>query len=78
MGHLRHWRRGGFILPIMFGTLTDVTGIRSSAFMLLYGMVWVSVLRIYRIEMRGAKGMGSKVKAFRLHGQRPQFNQGKP
>ncbi|MCV4600502.1 hypothetical protein OFC63_31235, partial [Escherichia coli] len=27
---------GGFILPIMFGALLDITGIRSSAFMLLY------------------------------------------
>ena len=28
---------GGFILPILFGFLMDLTGIRSSAFMLMYG-----------------------------------------
>ena len=33
---------GGFILPIMFGALLDITGIRSSAFMLMYGVVWVA------------------------------------
>jgi NNP family nitrate/nitrite transporter-like MFS transporter len=32
---------GGFILPIMFGAILDITGIRSSAFMLMYGVVWV-------------------------------------
>ncbi|MEH6459445.1 MFS transporter [Chitinimonas sp. JJ19] len=35
---------GGFILPIMFGALLDLTGIRSSAFMLLYGTVCVSLV----------------------------------
>jgi NNP family nitrate/nitrite transporter-like MFS transporter len=34
---------GGFVLPIMFGALIDLTGIRSSAFMLMYGVVWVSL-----------------------------------
>jgi NNP family nitrate/nitrite transporter-like MFS transporter len=33
---------GGFILPIMFGALLDLTGVRSSAFMLLYGAVCVA------------------------------------
>jgi MFS transporter, NNP family, nitrate/nitrite transporter len=35
---------GGFILPIMFGALVDLTGVRSSAFMLLYGTVCVSLV----------------------------------
>ena len=35
---------GGFILPILFGVLLDLTGIRSSAFMLLYGTVCVSLI----------------------------------
>ncbi|MBJ7313495.1 NarK/NasA family nitrate transporter [Rugamonas sp. CCM 8940] len=35
---------GGFILPIMFGALVDLTGVRSSAFMLLYGTVCVSLI----------------------------------
>ncbi len=68
MSHLRHWRLGGFILPIMFGALTDLTGIRSSAFMPMYGVVWVSLIRMYRTEVRGTELMGSKARAFRLHG----------
>ncbi|AIL32822.1 MFS transporter [Basilea psittacipulmonis] len=35
---------GGFILPIMFGIALDVTGIRSTTFMLLYGTVCVSLV----------------------------------
>ena len=35
---------GGFILPIMFGVLLDLTGVRSSSFMLLYGAVCVSLI----------------------------------
>jgi NNP family nitrate/nitrite transporter-like MFS transporter len=35
---------GGFILPILFGVLLDLTGVRSSAFMLLYGAVCVSLV----------------------------------
>ena len=43
---------GGFILPIMFGALQDLTGIRSSCFMLLYGVVWVSLTWMYLTEVR--------------------------
>ncbi len=43
---------GGFILPILFGALMDWTGIRSSAFMLLYGVVWVSLIWLYFTEVR--------------------------
>lgn len=35
---------GGFILPILFGALADLTGIRSSCFMLMYGTVCVSLI----------------------------------
>lgn len=35
---------GGFVLPIMFGALVDLTGVRSSAFMLLYGAVCVALV----------------------------------
>lgn len=35
---------GGFILPILFGALLDLTGVRSSCFMLLYGTVCVSLV----------------------------------
>jgi len=43
---------GGFLLPIMFGALMDLTGIRSSAFMLMYGVVWVSLIWMYWTEVR--------------------------
>jgi NNP family nitrate/nitrite transporter-like MFS transporter len=35
---------GGFVLPILFGALVDITGVRSSCFMLLYGTVCVSLV----------------------------------
>jgi MFS transporter, NNP family, nitrate/nitrite transporter len=35
---------GGFVFPILFGVLLDVTGVRSSAFMLLFGVTTVSVI----------------------------------
>ncbi|MDO5073277.1 Probable nitrate transporter narT [Neisseria animaloris] len=35
---------GGFLLPIMFGALEDLTGIRSTSFMLLYGTVCISLI----------------------------------
>lgn len=43
---------GGFLLPIMFGALLDLTGVRSSAFMLLYGITWVSLIWMYWTEVR--------------------------
>lgn len=35
---------GGFLLPIMFGALHDVTGVNSTVFMLLYGATCVSLI----------------------------------
>jgi NNP family nitrate/nitrite transporter-like MFS transporter len=49
---------GGFVLPIMFGALMDLTGVRSSAFMLLYGVVWVSLIWMYWTEVRRTEVMG--------------------
>jgi NNP family nitrate/nitrite transporter-like MFS transporter len=43
---------GGFLLPILFGFLQDLTGVRSSAFMLLFGVVWVSLIWMYWTEVR--------------------------
>ena len=43
---------GGFILPIMFGAAVDITGIRSSAFMIMFGVVWVSLIWIYFAEVK--------------------------
>ena len=48
---------GGFLLPIMFGALMDITGIRSSAFMLMYGVVWVSLIWMYWTEVRAKEYM---------------------
>lgn len=49
---------GGFVLPIMFGVLVDLTGVRSSCFMLLYGVVWVSLIWMYFSEVRKTPVMG--------------------
>ena len=43
---------GGFFLPILFGALVDITGIRSTAFMLMYGVVSVSLIWMYLSEVR--------------------------
>jgi NNP family nitrate/nitrite transporter-like MFS transporter len=43
---------GGFLMPIMFGALVDLTGVRSSAFMLMFGVVWVSLMWMYWTEVR--------------------------
>ena len=51
---------GGFILPIMFGALVDLTGIRSSAFMLMYGVVWVSLIWMYLTEVRASEYMAHR------------------
>ena len=59
---------GGFVLPILFGALLDYTGIRSSAFMLMYGVVWVSLIWMYWTEVRRAEVMGAKATAFSLKG----------
>ena len=46
---------GGFLMPIMFGALVDMTGVRSSAFMLMFGIVWVSLIWMYWTEVRPLK-----------------------
>jgi len=56
---------GGFVLPIMFGALMDLTGIRSSAFMLMYGVVWVSLIWMYWTEVRSREVMGKNDGALR-------------
>lgn len=43
---------GGFLLPILWGATLDFTRIRSSCFMFLYGIVWVSLILIYITEVR--------------------------
>ena len=54
---------GGFLLPIMFGALLDFTGIPSSCFMLLYGIVWVSLILSYLTEVRRLRVIGAATPA---------------
>ncbi|MCW7541618.1 NarK/NasA family nitrate transporter [Aquabacterium sp. A7-Y] len=54
---------GGFVLPILFGALVDLTGVRSSAFMLMYGVVWVSLTWMYFTEVRRTEVMGRRLPA---------------
>ena len=58
---------GGFFLPIMFGALVDLTGIRSSSFMLLYGIVWVSLIWMYLTEVRQAPVLGDRKSSSNSH-----------
>ncbi len=57
---------GAFLLPIMFGALMDLTGIRSSAFMLLYGVVAVSLIWMYWTEVHRTEVMGKNATPFKL------------
>ncbi|MBN9037610.1 MAG: NarK/NasA family nitrate transporter [Rhizobiales bacterium] len=52
---------GGFLLPIMFGVILDGLGVNSSCFMLLYGIVAVSLVLNYLTEVRRAPVMGESV-----------------
>ncbi len=38
---------GGFLLPVLFGVLTDITRVNSSIFILLYGVTSVSLILMY-------------------------------
>jgi len=58
---------GGFLLPITFGVLQDLTGVRSTAFMLMYGVVWVSLIWMYWTEVRKAEVMGPRARPFKLN-----------
>lgn len=52
---------GGFLLPIMFGAILDHLGINSSCFMLLYGIVAVSLVLNFMTEVRRAPVMGESM-----------------
>jgi NNP family nitrate/nitrite transporter-like MFS transporter len=41
--------------------MLDLTGVRSSAFMLMYGVVWVSLIWMYSTEVRKTDVMGPAV-----------------
>ncbi len=57
---------GGFIFIIMFGTLVDLTSIRSSAFTLMYGVVTVSLAWMYWSEIRIAEFIKDDLQKKRL------------
>lgn len=54
---------GGFLLPIKFGALLDLTGVRSSAFVLLFGITTVSVgwMQLSQIAARRRAGAASSL-----------------
>jgi NNP family nitrate/nitrite transporter-like MFS transporter len=54
---------GGFVLPVLFGAILDWLGINSSCFMLLYGIVWVSLILNYITEVRHLPVMGERASA---------------
>jgi NNP family nitrate/nitrite transporter-like MFS transporter len=47
---------GGFLLPIMFGALIDITGVNSTVFMLLWGITLVSLVWMYWTEIVPQRG----------------------
>ena len=51
---------GGFLLPIMFGAILDHIPVNSSCFMLLYGIVAVSLMLNYVTEVRRLPVMGAR------------------
>lgn len=59
---------GGFILPIMFGALVDITGIQSSCFMLMFGTVCISLIWMHY----SFKNMNKPAKAHSLAGNPAQ------
>jgi NNP family nitrate/nitrite transporter-like MFS transporter len=46
---------GGFLLPIMFGALVDLTGVNSTIFMLMWGITMVSLVWMYWSEIVPAR-----------------------
>jgi NNP family nitrate/nitrite transporter-like MFS transporter len=58
---------GGFILPIMFGALLDLTGVRTSAFMLMFGVVWVSLMWMYFTEVRPLEKLENRLHPEPIH-----------
>lgn len=50
---------GGFLLPILFGALLDAFRVRSTCFMFLYGIVWVSLILLYISSVRRTPITGS-------------------
>jgi NNP family nitrate/nitrite transporter-like MFS transporter len=53
---------GGFILPILFGALVDLTGVNSSIFMLLWAITLVSLVWMYWSEIVPARAFPMRVR----------------
>ncbi len=51
---------GGFLLPIMFGALVDITGVNSTIFMLMWGVTLVSLVWMYWTEIVPLRNAGSR------------------
>ena len=64
---------GGFLLPVLFGVILDLTGVYSSCFMLLYGIVWVSLILAYITEVRRTRIMGSEASPLARHDVAREF-----
>ena len=54
---------GGFLLPILFGALVDLTGVNSSVFMLLWGITGVSLVWMYWTEIVPTRSSAPKAHA---------------
>jgi NNP family nitrate/nitrite transporter-like MFS transporter len=52
---------GGFLLPVMFGALVDLTGVQSSIFMLMWGITLVSLIWMYWTEIVSLRTRGAAV-----------------
>ena len=52
------------IMSTLAFTVCDLTEIRSSAFMLMYGVVWVSLIWMYWTEVRRAEVIGPRATEF--------------
>jgi nitrate/nitrite transporter NarK len=59
---------GGLVVPIMFGAHMELTGVRSSAFMPMCGVVWVSLIWMYCTDARRPELMGQRAPEFQHTG----------
>jgi NNP family nitrate/nitrite transporter-like MFS transporter len=59
---------GGFLLPVMFGALVDITGVNSSIFMLMWGITLVSLIWMYWTEIVPLRNAGSRAPLAAPHG----------
>ena len=67
---------GGFVLPIAFGALNDLTGVWTSCFMLLFVLVAAALawmhLAIRRMERAGAPQLAQMPELPEMAGMHPQ------